>query len=91
MMVRVAVATAIALFAISANASPVYTFQTLDNPDDPAFHQMLGIDSLASPTLVGYFGDGTIVGRIPIGDAGVLLRREFPWVDTNASNRDRPE
>src|SRR5580658_737566 len=62
-MVPLVVATAIASLTIPANGSPVYAFQTLDDSGDPAFNQLLGIDSLASPTLVGYFGDGTVVGN----------------------------
>jgi hypothetical protein len=48
------------LFAGAAYASPLYTFQTLNNAGDPNFNQLLGIDSTASPTIVGYFGDGVI-------------------------------
>jgi len=51
---------AIVSFGTSANGSPMYSFETLDNPGDPMFNQLLGINSLASPTIVGYFGDGTI-------------------------------
>jgi hypothetical protein len=47
-------------FAACANGS-TFSFETLDNTDDPMFNQLLGINSLASPTIVGYFGDGTVV------------------------------
>jgi hypothetical protein len=60
-MTPAVVAFATALFATSANASPTYTFATLDSSGDINFNQLLGIDSLTSPTIVGYFGDGTIV------------------------------
>ena len=56
-----ALAIAMASFTTSANGSPLYSFQTLDNNGDTNFNQLLGIDSLASPTIVGYFGDGTNV------------------------------
>jgi hypothetical protein len=46
-------------FAARANGS-TFSFETLDNTGDPMFNQLLGIDSLASPTIVGYFGDGTV-------------------------------
>lgn len=36
-----------------------YTFQTIDNNGDPAFNQLLGINS--SGEIAGYFGDGTAV------------------------------
>lgn len=55
-----ALVAAAILFAASANAS-TYSFETLDDANDPAFNQLLGINSLASPTIVGYFGDGTMV------------------------------
>jgi hypothetical protein len=54
------VVVATTLFATFANGSPIYNFETLNNDGDPAFNQLLGINSLASPTVVGYFGDGTI-------------------------------
>lgn len=60
-MAPVVVAIAAALLAISAHASTIYTFQTLDNAGDPAFNQLLGINSSTSPTIVGYFGDGSVV------------------------------
>jgi hypothetical protein len=53
-------AFALASFAASAYGS-TYTFQTLDNSNDAAFNQLLGIDSPTIPTIVGYFGDGAIV------------------------------
>ena len=34
----------------------VYTFQTLDNPADPAFNQLLGINNAG--TIAGYDGSG---------------------------------
>ena len=33
-----------------------YTFNTYDNPGDPAFNQLLGINNAG--TIAGYFGDG---------------------------------
>lgn len=55
------VALAMASFVTLANASPLYTFQTLNNPGDVNFNQLLGIDSQSSPLIVGYFGDGTVL------------------------------
>ena len=55
---RCALACCSLLLAASASASS-YTFQTLNNPGDPAFNQLLGINN--SGTIVGYFGDGTLV------------------------------
>src|SRR5271165_2898857 len=36
-----------------------YSFQTVQSPGDPAFTQLLGINS--SGTIAGYFGDGTVI------------------------------
>jgi hypothetical protein len=47
------------LFAASASGS-TYSFQTLNNNGDPQFNQLLGINSTSSPTITGYFGDGTV-------------------------------
>ena len=52
-----ALLTGVLLMASPAFASP-YTFQTLNNPGDPAFNQLLGINN--SGVIAGYFGDGTI-------------------------------
>jgi hypothetical protein len=55
-------ATAVA-FALLFMGSPLkagsYNFQTLNNPGDPAFNQLLGINN--SATIGGYFGDGVVV------------------------------
>jgi hypothetical protein len=57
-MVRLALAVgSLFLLASSASASP-YVFQTLNNPGDPAFNQLLGINNAG--TIVGYFGDGIV-------------------------------
>jgi hypothetical protein len=60
-VVPVIFTVALGSFAISAHAASVYNFQTLNNPGDPAFNQLLGINSQASPTIVGYFGDGATI------------------------------
>jgi len=60
-MACVVVAISASVFAASASGSPIYLFQTLNNNGGPAFNQLLGINSLASPTIVGYFGDGNVV------------------------------
>ncbi|MGD0631171.1 MAG: hypothetical protein ABR987_17725 [Terracidiphilus sp.] len=59
-MITAAIALLLGSFAISASASS-YSFQTLNNSGDPNFNQLLGVNSLASPTITGYFGDGTTV------------------------------
>ncbi len=54
---RRALAASLLLLTSSAYASS-YSYQTLNNPGDPAFNQLLGINNAG--TIVGYFGDGTI-------------------------------
>jgi hypothetical protein len=49
-------ASAIGLIAASAASAQTFTFTTLDNPGDPTFNQLLGIND--SGTIVGYFGSG---------------------------------
>jgi hypothetical protein len=39
--------------------SPSYTVTKLDNPGDPNFNQLLGINNAG--VIVGYFGDGSVV------------------------------
>ena len=41
----------------NAHAGTVYSFQTLNNPADPTFNQILGINNTG--TAVGYFGSGS--------------------------------
>jgi hypothetical protein len=48
------------LTAISpALAADPYSFTTFNNPGDPNFNQLLGINNAG--TIGGYFGDGTVV------------------------------
>ena len=49
-------AAACGLLATSAASAQTFTFTTLDNPGDPTFNQLLGIND--SGTIVGYFGSG---------------------------------
>jgi hypothetical protein len=46
---------------ISGGAAPAsaQVYQTLDNPADPSFNQLLGINE--ADTIAGYFGDGSVV------------------------------
>lgn len=44
---------------LGPEAHAAITFRTLNNPGDPSFNQLLGINN--SGTIAGYFGDGTIV------------------------------
>ena len=52
----VALATLASLAVAPLALADTFTFQTFDNPGDPAFNQLLGIDDAG--TIVGYFGDG---------------------------------
>lgn len=55
-----AMAVAVALFtATTALASDYVNFQTINNPGDPNFNQLLGVNNAG--TISGYFGDGAIV------------------------------
>jgi hypothetical protein len=56
-------AAACGLFAANASAQ-TFTFATLDNPGDPTFNQLLGINDHG--TIVGYFGSG-MMGHPNIG------------------------
>ena len=47
-----------ALLASAAASAQTFTFQTLDNPGDPTFNQLLGIND--DGTIVGYFGSGAV-------------------------------
>jgi len=47
------------LLTSSAGAATTYTFQTLNNPGDPNFNQLLGINNAG--TIGGYFGDGSVI------------------------------
>lgn len=56
-----AVVMCVALSSLVWAACPpsCYVFQSVINPDDPVFTQLLGINN--SGTIAGYFGDGRIV------------------------------
>jgi hypothetical protein len=49
-------ALALATAASASTDSPGYSFVTLDNPSDPTFNQLLGIND--EGTIGGYFGSG---------------------------------
>jgi hypothetical protein len=55
---------AAACIAASAASAQTFTFSTLDNPGDPTFNQLLGINDHG--TIVGYFGS-TAIGHPNIG------------------------
>jgi len=57
-LMSAAIAAAFLAVAGSAQAAS-YTFQTLNNPGDLNFNQLLGINNAG--TIAGYFGDGTVV------------------------------
>jgi len=52
----VLVATAAVTFVPEQARAASYVFQTLNNPADPTFNQLLGINN--SETIAGYFGSG---------------------------------
>jgi hypothetical protein len=54
----------VACIAASAASAQTFTFSTLDNPADPTFNQLLGIND--NGIIVGYFGSGA-VGHPNIG------------------------
>jgi hypothetical protein len=56
---RLALAAAIISVPVISHAQtyPAQSFFVLDNPGDPAFNQLLGINN--NQIIVGYFGDGT--------------------------------
>jgi hypothetical protein len=55
--ISVMAASALAAFiSTSALHAQTFAFQTLDNPGDPTFNQLLGIND--SGVIVGYFGSG---------------------------------
>ena len=54
---------AVAVFALPsvALAQSSQSFFVLNNPGDPAFNQLLGIND--GRVIVGYFGDGTVIAN----------------------------
>jgi hypothetical protein len=52
-------ALAVVAFAVPVAKAAAYNFQTLNNPGDPAFNQLLGINTAG--TIAGYFGDGNVL------------------------------
>ena len=61
---RALLLAAAACLAASAASAQTFTFTTLDNPADPTFNQLLGINDHG--TIVGYFGSG-MVGHPNVG------------------------
>ncbi|HTZ71220.1 MAG TPA: hypothetical protein VMB71_11270 [Acetobacteraceae bacterium] len=57
-------AAACGVLAAASASAQTFQFQTLDNPGDPTFNQLLGINDAG--TIVGYFGSGA-VGHPNIG------------------------
>jgi hypothetical protein len=53
------------LLAATGASAQTFAFTTLDNPKDPTFNQLLGIND--SGTIVGYYGSGMAVGHPNIG------------------------
>ncbi len=52
-------AAAVLLLSPALTHAATYNFKTLNNPGDPNFNQLLGINNAG--TIAGYFGDGTTV------------------------------
>ncbi len=72
----IAVVTILLTSAALASAG-TYSFQTLDNPGDPAFNQLLGINNAG--VIAGYFGDGTTVPNNGYTlSGGVYTPENFP-------------
>lgn len=73
-------AACVILLAPAVHAAS-YNYQTLDNNTDPAFNQLLGINS--SGVIAGYYGDGTLVPNngytvvSPYGQAN-FTKENFP-------------
>jgi probable HAF family extracellular repeat protein len=59
LMTVLAIAFATLAFAQWAGADETQSFFVLDNPGDPNFNQLLGIND--GRVIVGYFGDGTVI------------------------------
>ncbi len=59
LIIRSAFACCCSLLLVSYAYADTYSFQTVNNPGDPAFNQLLGINN--SGTIAGYFGDGSSV------------------------------
>ena len=53
---RALLLAAAACLAASAASAQTFSFTTLDNPGDPTFNQLLGIND--NGVIVGYFGSG---------------------------------
>lgn len=56
-LLPILVAAVFSLAPRGVEAATVYTFQTLNNPADPTFNQLLGINNTG--TIAGYFGSGS--------------------------------
>src|ERR1022692_3840746 len=44
---------------LAGSPGHAYEFRTIDNPGDPNFNQLLGINNAG--VIAGYFGDGSVV------------------------------
>src|SRR6185437_14237272 len=72
--------SALILFCSTAVAlqAGTYSFQTINNPGDPNFNQLLGINNAG--TIGGYFGDGAVVvnNGYTWTKAGGFVAENFP-------------
>src|SRR5215469_2847067 len=77
---------AVAVFALSsvARAQSTQSFFVLNNPGDPAFNQVLGINE--GRVIVGYFGDGAV-----IRNNGYVLVPKNHYAVENFTNLPSPD
>jgi len=57
-MQKIVAAACLFAFSLSAHAAASQAFTTIDNPGDPTFNQLLGINNAG--VIVGYFGSGQL-------------------------------
>ena len=67
------------LICVTAAQAGTYTFQTINNPTDTTFNQLLGITNTG--TIVGYFGAATNKGYTVAPPYGSFTNENFPASD----------
>ena len=76
---RALLLAAAACLAASAASAQTFSFTTLDNPGDPTFNQLLGIND--NGVIVGYFGSGAA------GHPNVGYEISPPYVSYSSNNQ----
>jgi len=71
--------------AANLGIAPQYVFQTIDNPGDPTFNQLLGIND--SDLIAGYFGSGTPPATHP--NKGYVV--DWPYTHSDYTNENYPK